>query len=73
MLIDQIEEDRIAAVFMENISDNRILERIAEDTSATIGGTLYSDALSPADGPASTYLAMMRHNASTLASALQAF
>lgn len=73
MLIDQIEEDHISAVFMENISDNRMLERIAQDTGVVIGGTLYSDSLSPSDGPAPTYLAMMRYNASTLASALQAF
>lgn len=72
-LIEQIEHDRIAAVFMENISDNRVLQRIAEDTGAAIGGSLYSDALSGPGGDAPTYLAMMRHNASTIATALQAF
>lgn len=72
-LIEQIEHDRIAAVFMENISDNRVLERIAEDTGAAIGGALYSDALSGPEGPAPTYLAMMRHNAGQVATALQAF
>ena len=72
-LIEQIEHDHIAAVFVENITDNRILERIAEDTGVAVGGTLYSDSLSAPDGPAATYLAMMRHNASSLATALQAF
>lgn len=69
-LIRQIQAEKIPAVFMENISDQRLLERIRTETSARVGGTLYSDALSPADGPAATYLDMMRHNARTLAAAL---
>ena len=72
-LIDQIEREHIAGLFVENISDNRVLERIAADTGVSVGGTLYSDALSGADGPAATYLAMMGHNASQLSAALQAF
>lgn len=72
-LIDQIEREHIAGLFVENISDNRVLERIAADTGVVIGGTLYSDSLSGPDGPAATYLAMMGHNASQLSAALQAF
>ncbi|MAM75543.1 MAG: metal ABC transporter substrate-binding protein [Tistrella sp.] len=70
-LIDQIRAEKIPAVFMENISDPRLLERIASETDATIGGTLYSDALSPADGPAATYLDMMDYNVRTLVAALR--
>lgn len=70
-LIRQIRQEKIPAVFLENISDPRLLERIRAETGARVGGTLYSDALSRADGPAATYLGMMRHNAGTLASALQ--
>ncbi len=69
-LIRQIRAQAIPAVFVENISDPRLLEQIQRETGARLGGTLYSDALSPADGPAGTYLAMMRHNAATLAAAL---
>jgi len=69
-LIAQIREDGISAVFVESITDNRLLEQIANETGATIGGTLYSDALSGGDGPAGTYLDMMRHNAKTLTEAL---
>ncbi len=69
-MIDQIREDQISAVFVENVTDNRLLEQIANETGVAIGGTLYSDALSGPDGPASTYLDMMRHNATTLAAAL---
>ncbi|MEX0284780.1 MAG: zinc ABC transporter substrate-binding protein [Paracoccaceae bacterium] len=69
-LIEHMREDGISAVFLENITDARLLEQIANETDATIGGTLYPGALSDADGPASTYLDMIRHNASTLAAAL---
>ena len=69
-LITQIREDSISAVFIESITDNRMMEQIANETGATIGGTLYSDALSAQSGPASTYLDMMRHNATTLIDAL---
>ncbi len=69
-LIQQIRERGIRAVFIENIGDVRLLEQIANETGATIGGTLYPGALSGPDGPAPTYLDMMRHNAMTLAQAL---
>ena len=69
-LVEQIRDQGIRAVFIENISDPRLLERIAGETGAAVGGTLYPGALSGPDGPASTYLDMMRHNASTLAQAL---
>ena len=69
-LIRQIREEGITAVFVESITDRRMLEQIADETGASIGGTLYSDALSGPDEPASTYLDMMRHNVETLAKAL---
>ena len=69
-LIREIREKRAAAVFAENISDARLVEQIASEAGLTLGGTLYSDALSPVDGPASTYVGLMRHNVSTLVSAI---
>jgi zinc/manganese transport system substrate-binding protein len=69
-LIEQIRREKIPAVFMENIADPRLLQRIADETGTRIGGTLYSDALSPADGPAATYIEMMRSNVRELTSAL---
>lgn len=69
-IIQQIRREKIPAVFMENISDPRLLERIRQESGARIGGTLFSDALSKADGPAASYLGMMRYNAKTLAAAL---
>lgn len=69
-LITQIREDNISAVFLGSIADNRVLEQIASETGATIGGTLYAGSLSKEDGPAATYLEMIRRNATTLAKAL---
>ena len=61
-LIDQIRDEGVSAVFVENISDKRLIEQIVRETGAQIGGTLYSDALSDASGPAGTYIDMMRYN-----------
>jgi len=69
-IITQIRKQKIPAVFLENVTDPRLLQRIAHETGAVIGGTLYSDALSEATGPAATYIDMMRHNIRELAKAL---
>ena len=69
-LIRQIRDEGIKAAFVESITDQRLLEQIVDETGASIGGTLYSDALSGPGGPASTYLDMMRHNVGMLAEAL---
>ncbi len=69
-IIQQIRREKIPAVFMENFSDTRLLERIRQESGARIGGTLYSDSLSKHTAPAATYLNMMRHNAKVLETAL---
>ncbi len=69
-LIRQIRAEKITAVFVETISDPRLIERIAKETGARVGGRIYSDALSGPNGPAPTYIEMMRHNIRTLAGAL---
>ncbi|MDE0111523.1 MAG: metal ABC transporter substrate-binding protein [Albidovulum sp.] len=69
-LIEQMRAEGITAAFVENIADPRLLEQIANETGAAIGGTLYPGALSDSDGPAASYLDMMRHNATTIAAAL---
>jgi zinc/manganese transport system substrate-binding protein len=69
-IIRQIKQQKIPAVFIENITDHRLLDQIARETDAKIGGALYSDALSEADGPAPTYLDMFRYNIGTITAAL---
>lgn len=65
-LIRQIREEGVSALFLENMSNPATLRRIAAETGAVIGGRLYADSLSPPDGPAPTYIAMMRHNVDLL-------
>ena len=69
-IIQQIKREKIAAVFVENVSDARLMERIAKETGAKIGSQVYSDALSEAGGPAGTYIDMMRHNIRAFSAAL---
>ena len=71
-IVDQIREQDVRALFIENINDPRLLQRIAAETNVAIGGRLYSDALSEVDGPAGTYLNMMQHNIGSLITAFDA-
>jgi zinc/manganese transport system substrate-binding protein len=69
-IIDQIKAEKIPAVFLENISDDRLIGRIAAETGAKVGGILFSDSLTDEKGPAPTYIALVRHNIKALTSAL---
>ena len=69
-IITQIRKLKIPAVFLENVTDKRLLERIGAESGARIGGTLYSDALTDEKGPAPTYIDLMRHNMGQLSAAL---
>lgn len=69
-LIDQIRRQDVRAVFVENITDPRLVERIAKEGGAVLGGRLYSDALSVPGTEADTYLKLFAHNAKALASGL---
>ncbi len=70
-LIRQLKAEKVPAVFIENVADSRLIERIRSESGAQIGGTLYSDALSKADGPAPSYVQMMRTNLDALRQALR--
>ncbi|MBR1287523.1 metal ABC transporter substrate-binding protein [Bradyrhizobium sp. AUGA SZCCT0177] len=69
-IITQIRAAKIPAVFLENVSDPRLIRRISAETGARIGGTLYSDSLTAEKGDAPTYIDMVRHNIKALTSAL---
>ncbi len=71
-IIRQIKAEKIPAVFLENVTNPRLVERIAKESGAKVGGQIYSDALSDAGGPAGTYIAMMKHNISQIEKALAA-
>ena len=68
-LVDVIEQENVKALFHENMTNQSIITQLAEETGLPIAGTLYADALA-AEGEASTYLGMMRHNAHVLHDAL---
>ncbi len=69
-IITQIRASKIPAVFLENISDPRLIRQIAAETGARVGGTLYSDSLTGEKGDSPTYIDMVRHNIKALTSAL---
>jgi zinc/manganese transport system substrate-binding protein len=69
-LIEQIRRENVRALFVENMTDPRVIRAIAAETRARIGGRLYSDALTTPDGPAPTYEAMMRANVAAIVAAI---
>jgi zinc/manganese transport system substrate-binding protein len=69
-LIEQIRTEKASALFVENISDRRLIEQIARETGLEVSGVLFSDALSK-DGRAGTFIDMIRHNVRTLADAIR--
>ncbi|RWP41484.1 zinc ABC transporter substrate-binding protein AztC [Mesorhizobium sp.] len=71
-LIKQIRQDKASAIFVENVTNPRLIEQIASETGLKVGGELYSDALSGENGPAATYIEMMRHNITTIKGAILA-
>lgn len=70
-LIDRIKKDKIQAVFVENISNPRLVQQIAEETGTQVGGILYSDALDVQGTQADTYLKMMHFNLNSLVKAIK--
>jgi len=71
-IIDQVRRQRVPAVFIENITSDKLVNQIAHETGAQVGGTLYSDALAQPGQPADTYLGMFQWNARQLLAALRA-
>jgi zinc/manganese transport system substrate-binding protein len=71
-LIDQIKAEHISAIFVENITDPRLINQIASETGVKVGGELFSDALSKPGGEAATYTDMFGHNREALVEAMTA-
>lgn len=65
-LIRQIKTEKIKAVFVENMASPRLVQQINQETGTSLGGKLYADALSKANGPAADYISMMRFNVTQL-------
>jgi zinc/manganese transport system substrate-binding protein len=69
-IIGEVRKEKAAAVFLENVTDPRLIQQIARETGAKVGGTLYSDALTEPSGDAPTYIDLVRHNLKQLTTAL---
>lgn len=70
-LVRQVKAEKIRAVFVENMTDKRLLEQLSREAGVQVGGKLYADALSPANGPASSYLKLFSHNVNSLSAAMK--
>ncbi|TAH36578.1 MAG: hypothetical protein EYC62_02185 [Alphaproteobacteria bacterium] len=70
-LIDLIKRENIKAIFIENMVNPGIVQKIAAETGLTVGGTLYTDALNPTKGKADTYIDMYRSNVTTIIEAMK--
>ena len=70
-IVRQARAQQVGALLLENISDPRLIERIAREAGVGVGGALYSDALSPPGAAADTYLRMFAHNVRTIVEALE--
>ncbi|OGB47910.1 MAG: metal ABC transporter substrate-binding protein [Burkholderiales bacterium RIFCSPLOWO2_12_67_14] len=70
-LVRQIKKEQIKALFVESISDPRLIAQIGRETGVKPAGELFSDSLSDARGPAPSYLTMMRFNTTALTQAVQ--
>ena len=69
-LVDQVRATRIPALFVETTVNPRVIQRIAAETGARIGGSLYSDSLGEPGSGADTYVGMLVHNTRVIVNAL---
>ncbi len=65
-VIAVIRDNGVPAVFVESTVNPRMIRQIAEDTGASVGGSLFSDSIGDADSGAPTYLDMLRYNTRTI-------
>ena len=70
-LIQQIRKEKITAVFIENVTDPRLMQQVAKESGVTLGGELYSDALSKPDEAAPTYIDMFKNNVTKIVAAMR--
>lgn len=70
-VVRQARDGHLSAIFLENMSDPRLAETVAQESGVRMGGALYADALSDPSGPAPDYLSLVRHNAQQLLAAMR--
>lgn len=65
-----VRERRVPAVFCESTVPPTAQQQVAAETGARFGGTLYVDSLTGPDGPAPTYLDLLRHDVEVIVAGL---
>ena len=70
-LVTRLQQAKGSVVFLENMTNPALLQSLAEETGAKIGGSLYADSLSAPGGPAASYIDMIRYNTNTIVAALR--
>ncbi len=70
-VINIVKTNKIPAVFCESTVSNKAQLQVAKESGSKFAGVFYVDSLSPADGPASTYLKLLEYNVNTLIKGLQ--
>lgn len=70
-LVREARTGGISAVFIEGMGNANVLHQVAREAGLSVGGRLFTDSLSPPEGPAATYLDMMEHNTEQLVKALR--
>lgn len=70
-LIKHLNKEEVAGFFVENITSPALVKQIARETGLSVGGRLFSDALSAKGGPAPNYFSMFEHNLGLILASLR--
>ncbi len=71
-LANVIRENGVPAVFIETTVNPKLLQQIATDNKASIGGKLFSDSIGDKNSDAPSYYQMLKYNTDTVVKALVA-
>ena len=61
-LIKTIKDNKVPTIFCESTVSSEAQIEVAKSSGAVFGGTFYVDSLSDLNGPAPTYIDLLRHN-----------
>jgi ABC-type Zn uptake system ZnuABC Zn-binding protein ZnuA len=71
MLVDRIKATGAPAVFLETGANPQLADQLAQETGVRVVTGLYTHSISAPDGPAPTYLEMLRYNTQAIVEALK--
>ena len=69
-IIKLIQQHQITAIFAESTINPKTLENLSLEAKCVIGGKLFADSLSDAEGEAPDYISMLRHNVTIISNGL---